>query len=434
MFNYIKKIIDSKKNNEREYQIKKIATQRREIDKLNKEINELKEHKKKIKDEVDINVLQESKLIKTTIKLNAKEDPYFKKQNNIKQLCEVLLMIVNEKEKKEIENNNAKLVMDNKLSILMNNFIEKYSPDVLIIPGVIDHILKVINREKEIGEENMFVRPLPSQPYFYSKEEGYDLYLEKISTYFLLLESKGYVVDNNEKKLLQILSEKQYDNFYEKQKDNFYILFQEKTQSLNLQEVIFLFIKIVGDKHIDDLYNLSFLNRYLVDRGFQDKEIDLHELYRKLKRENKYYQALKMEKGLLEQDETLTFNLNKTVTEIEQMNGYEFEHFVVNILESLGFIAKVTKASGDQGVDILAKRNSKTYAIQTKRYSNTVGNKAIQEVVSGKQYYNANKGWVITNSTFTKSAIMLAESTSTILWDGYKLKQMIEVVNVLGKL
>ncbi len=242
------------------------------------------------------------------------------------------------------------------------------------------------------------------------------------------------MVDNNEKKLLQILSEKQYDNFYEKQKDNFYILFQEKTQSLNLQEVIFLFIKIVGDKHIDDLYNLSFLNRYLVDRGFQDKEIDLHELYRKLKRENKYYQALKMEKGLLEQDETLTFNLNKTVTEIEQMNGYEFEHFVVNILESLGFIAKVTKASGDQGVDILAKRNSKTYAIQTKRYSNTVGNKAIQEVVSGKQYYNANKGWVITNSTFTKSAIMLAESTSTILWDGYKLKQMIEVVNVLGKL
>lgn len=51
---------------------------------------------------------------------------------------------------------------------------------------------------------------------------------------------------------------------------------------------------------------------------------------------------------------------------------------LVVLLKELGFIAKVTKESGDQGVDIIAERNSKIYAIQTKRYSSPEGNKAIQ--------------------------------------------------------
>ena len=56
-------------------------------------------------------------------------------------------------------------------------------------------------------------------------------------------------------------------------------------------------------------------------------------------------------------------------------------------------------------------------AIQAKCNEGTVGNHAIMEVVAGTKFYNAEQSMVITNSTFTKSAIELAKANGVILWD-----------------
>ena len=53
-----------------------------------------------------------------------------------------------------------------------------------------------------------------------------------------------------------------------------------------------------------------------------------------------------------------------------------------------------------------------------KRYGAPVGNKAVQEVTAGMQYYHCNVGIVMTNSKFTPAAIDLANTTNIILWDG----------------
>lgn len=103
---------------------------------------------------------------------------------------------------------------------------------------------------------------------------------------------------------------------------------------------------------------------------------------------------------------------------IDYMDGYKFETFCASVLEKRGYEdVEVTKGSGDQGVDIIAVRDSVRYAIQCKCYSNAVGNKAIQEVYTGKNFYNCQIGVVMTNNYFTKSAIELAKSNGTILWD-----------------
>lgn len=60
---------------------------------------------------------------------------------------------------------------------------------------------------------------------------------------------------------------------------------------------------------------------------------------------------------------------------------------------------------------------------QTKCYSNSVGNKAIQEVIAGLGYYKLDKGIVITNNYFTNSAIDLAKSSDVILWVRNILKE-----------
>lgn len=112
----------------------------------------------------------------------------------------------------------------------------------------------------------------------------------------------------------------------------------------------------------------------------------------------------------------IPFSHKETVT-----NGIEYEQYCANYLNRHGYRnAKVTKASGDHGVDVIAYKRGKKYAVQCKYYSSPVGNKAIQEVYTGIALYDCNHGIVITNSTFTKQA--KAEASKL----GIKLMPMVE--------
>lgn len=105
------------------------------------------------------------------------------------------------------------------------------------------------------------------------------------------------------------------------------------------------------------------------------------------------------------------------------MTGREFEEYCADLLRKKGYRrVTVTKASGDQGADILARRHGRTYAIQCKLYQKPVGNAAVQEAFAGRQYYGCDRGMVMTNSTFTKGARELAERTETELWEGIRVR------------
>lgn len=128
------------------------------------------------------------------------------------------------------------------------------------------------------------------------------------------------------------------------------------------------------------------------------------------------------------QDNTYT---SKSQITYDDMTGEEFEKFCVVILSKNNFInVKQTKSSGDQGVDILAEKDGIKYAIQCKCYSKPVGNHAIQEVYSGKDYYNCHIGVVLTNQTFTESAITLANKTNILLWDRKVLNKLITSISL----
>lgn len=106
------------------------------------------------------------------------------------------------------------------------------------------------------------------------------------------------------------------------------------------------------------------------------------------------------------------------ICNIDTMEGHEFEHFCADLLRRNGFTdVEVTKASGDFGIDVLARKDGVSYAIQCKCYSDTVGNHAVQEALSGAQYYHRMVAVVMTNSYFTPAAIETAERTNVLLWD-----------------
>ena len=108
----------------------------------------------------------------------------------------------------------------------------------------------------------------------------------------------------------------------------------------------------------------------------------------------------------------------------KKMTGREFEEHCADLLRKKGYKkVRITKASGDQGVDILARRMGKSYAVQCKLYQKPVGNSAVQEAYAGMQYYNCDRGMVMTNSNFTKGARELAASTNVVLWENVPLKR-----------
>lgn len=106
------------------------------------------------------------------------------------------------------------------------------------------------------------------------------------------------------------------------------------------------------------------------------------------------------------------------------MAGLEFERFLGDLFNKMGYKVTQTKLSGDQGADLIVERFGEKIVVQAKRYSETVGNKAIQEVVAAKNHYKCNKALVITSSNFTKSAIQLAKSNEVELWDGNKINEL----------
>lgn len=118
---------------------------------------------------------------------------------------------------------------------------------------------------------------------------------------------------------------------------------------------------------------------------------------------------------------------NREHSELDEMDGHEFEYFCAELLQEKGFYeVEVTKGSGDYGIDILAEKDGVTYAIQCKRYSDPVGVKAIQEAYAGRDYYDRMVGAVLTNQYFTTPAVEAAKKLKILLWDRGYLESMME--------
>lgn len=114
------------------------------------------------------------------------------------------------------------------------------------------------------------------------------------------------------------------------------------------------------------------------------------------------------------------------IAAVDKMDGHQFERYCADLLRKLNFSqVKVTRGSGDQGVDITAVKDGVRYAIQCKCYASDLGNTPIQEVNAGKEFYKCHVGAVLTNRHFTSGAKALAEVTGVLLWDRDELIRMI---------
>ena len=108
------------------------------------------------------------------------------------------------------------------------------------------------------------------------------------------------------------------------------------------------------------------------------------------------------------------------------LDGIEFEKYFAGLLNANGYHhVNVTSASGDYGVDVTAMKGGIRFAFQCKCYHQIVGNKAVQQVYSGMQYYKCHIGVVVTNLGFSNSAIEQAKPLNVLLWSRQELSNLI---------
>lgn len=97
------------------------------------------------------------------------------------------------------------------------------------------------------------------------------------------------------------------------------------------------------------------------------------------------------------------------------MSGVEYERYCAALLSNCGWTASVTKASGDQGADIVAHKQGRRIVVQCKKYTGSVGNAAVQEAFAAMRHYQCSEAVVVTTGSFTAAAKQLAATTGVRL-------------------
>ena len=115
-------------------------------------------------------------------------------------------------------------------------------------------------------------------------------------------------------------------------------------------------------------------------------------------------------------EELLEYHRNQ----IKEMSSREFEFFVAELFEKLGYSVKVTKATRDGGQDIIATKKGPipfTLIVECKHWgaNHKVDVSVVRSVYGVQTAMQANKSVVVTSSKFTKDARKFAEERQELM-------------------
>jgi restriction system protein len=117
-------------------------------------------------------------------------------------------------------------------------------------------------------------------------------------------------------------------------------------------------------------------------------------------------------------------------TNLIDLTPEAFEQLITNLFNAMNFDAHPTQRSKDGGVDCIAYYKKSIvggkYVIQAKRWTNTVQVDAVRDLFGAMDHERANKGILITTSTFGPACYKFADGKPMELIDGSGLLAMIE--------
>lgn len=94
------------------------------------------------------------------------------------------------------------------------------------------------------------------------------------------------------------------------------------------------------------------------------------------------------------------------------LDGWQFEQEVANVFIMNGYKAKVTKGSGDGGVDIILKKDGRTSIVQCKHYQSPVTPEPIRALWGCKDDFNADEVILVASSGITDMGARFVQNKS----------------------
>lgn len=109
------------------------------------------------------------------------------------------------------------------------------------------------------------------------------------------------------------------------------------------------------------------------------------------------------------------------------LRGNDFEYFLVEVFQALGYEAEKTGKAGDKGLDVLLTIGTKRVCVQAKGYAGTVtdADDAVGQALKGMTYHKCHFCVAITNSDFNEPARDTARGVNCGLVDGATLPALI---------
>lgn len=327
-----------------------------------------------------------------------------------------------------------KIYMDEELMQMAFNFIAEQSPNLFLDPKTIRNIEECIEIREKAGKKLLLSFEYPDPKRFPLREGcsyGVDfLYLGRdFSLFVKLLQTRVNIPNENEGFYLAHLYLLQmavlyFSNEWEKEHHSEFL----DISNLELPSAIQRYISIDSINHRDDRTLGAFFCYLMYHKKFdQENFLICHDIFTnqlnllltQREEDDRFNSFMKR----IKQSNVISPIKTYTIDEVDLMTGQEFEQLIAIIFTKMGYETIITKASGDQGIDIIAIKNGYRIGIQAKCYSGSVGNKAVQESVAGRNYYRLDKVIVVTNNFFTESAKKLAMTNLVVLWDRNILKE-----------
>lgn len=107
--------------------------------------------------------------------------------------------------------------------------------------------------------------------------------------------------------------------------------------------------------------------------------------------------------------------------QIRRMDPVEFEQFVGYLYQKQGYSVSMTAVSGDEGIDLLLRKERRTAVVQCKRYAGTVGQPVVRDLYGAMMHSGADEAMLVTSGVLSQPAETWARGKPIRLVDGHEL-------------
>ncbi|MBN2182729.1 MAG: restriction endonuclease [Sedimentisphaerales bacterium] len=89
----------------------------------------------------------------------------------------------------------------------------------------------------------------------------------------------------------------------------------------------------------------------------------------------------------------------------KSLRGIKLEKAIAELYNKIGYSVQMTKASGDEGIDLILSKKDETIVVQCKGHEKPIGVGVVRDLYGSMMHYGANKAILVCPAGFTKGVV-----------------------------